>query len=106
MTSETGASLLLVTHDLDVAARLCRNLAVMYAGEIIERGLYPIPGTVPQLCDLALGCRFHPRCPHASELCRQTAPTLFRTSVHESLLPVDASSDQLRSAVHSGPVTI
>ncbi|MGH3566820.1 MAG: ABC transporter ATP-binding protein [Pseudonocardia sp.] len=99
VTEETGASLLLVTHDLDVGASLCEELAVMYAGEIIESGrlqkveatprhpytqmllhavaddgLHPIPGTVPELSDLPSGCRFHPRCPAVMDRCAAEHP--------------------------------
>lgn len=92
-------SLFMITHDLAVASELCRNVAVMYAGEIVEKGrtrevfdspqhpytrslldaiskngLNPIPGSVPELSNLPTGCKFHPRCPDAIEKCRQIKP--------------------------------
>lgn len=94
-------SLLLITHDLGVAAELCRDVAVVYAGEIVERGrlvdvfqdprhpytkalvkaisedgLRPIRGSVPELTRLPEGCRFHPRCPLVKDICRLSKPEL------------------------------
>jgi peptide/nickel transport system ATP-binding protein len=92
-------TLFMITHDLAVASELCRNVAVMYAGEIVEKGrtrevfaspqhpytralldaisengLNPIAGSVPDLSNLPVGCKFHPRCPDAIEKCRQVKP--------------------------------
>lgn len=78
---------LLITHDIDAAEKLCDRIAVMYAGEIVEvasaekilnepkhpytqgllnslpkRGLKPIDGASPSLSSPPDGCRFHPRC--------------------------------------------
>lgn len=94
LTDETNAALLLITHDLKVAASLCDEIAVMYCGEIVEkgparqvlanpvhpytqglvrslpdRGLYPIPGYSPSLLDESPGCRFYSRCPIKCENC-------------------------------------
>jgi oligopeptide/dipeptide ABC transporter ATP-binding protein len=92
LQKETGAAIILITHDLGVVAEMCDRVAVMYAGEIVEqadtatlfreprhpytRGLIGsipvvgqirdelsvIPGNVPNLIDLPSGCRFAPRC--------------------------------------------
>ncbi|MDI9394886.1 MAG: ABC transporter ATP-binding protein [Euryarchaeota archaeon] len=99
----SGASMLLITHDLGVASELCNSIAVMYAGEIIEyagiielfknprhpytrgffgslpnRGLKPMPGTCPSMINLPGGCKFHPRCPHASSRCEKEKPDMLK----------------------------
>jgi peptide/nickel transport system ATP-binding protein len=97
------SSVLFITHDLGLVAEICDRASVMYAGDIAEtasvrdlfrqplhpytRGLLAsvpkvsqagelatIPGTVPNLIDPPGGCRFHPRCPQAMEVCRGAKP--------------------------------
>jgi len=93
------SSMLFITHDLGAAAEICDNIAVMYAGELVEyaktedifknpmhpytrgflnslpdRGLKPIRGMSPSLIDLPSGCRFHPRCDHIEEICKNWHP--------------------------------
>jgi peptide/nickel transport system ATP-binding protein len=99
----TGASILLITHDLGVVAGLCDRVAVMHAGQIVEvadvRRLYhapahpytqallrsvprvdreftmePIPGAVPSLLTPPPGCRFASRCPLVMPDCREEKP--------------------------------
>jgi len=116
LQSKLGLSLIVVTHDLSMVAQVCNMIAVMYAGKIVEFGdivkvfkepkhpytqgligafpsvlgpkkeLVSISGFPPDLIDPPKGCRFHPRCPYASEVCRKEEPT-----------PVVLSNDQIVS---------
>lgn len=98
--------MILITHDLSIIAETCEKVAIMYAGKIAEYGditrifkepLHPytqglmgafpsirssrtrmssIPGFPPDLLAPPLGCRFHPRCQYAVEICRRKEPLL------------------------------
>jgi peptide/nickel transport system ATP-binding protein len=103
--AETGLSLILIAHDLAAAAQVADRVAVLYAGQLIEVGVarevleeprhpytwgllnaYPnmttardlrgIRGRSPDPADPPPGCRFHPRCTQAVDLCRQADPPL------------------------------
>jgi peptide/nickel transport system ATP-binding protein len=100
-----GSSILFVTHDMAVHANLSDRLGIMYAGRLVEEGRtahifraprHPytahliaslprlgdsgpkqgLPGAPPNLADPPPGCRFHPRCPRATEICRREVPGL------------------------------
>jgi peptide/nickel transport system ATP-binding protein len=102
---ELGASVLFVTHDMGAHAALTDRLGIMYAGRLVEEApterLFAVPmhpytqhliaslprigdagrrqgldGSPPNLGDPPPGCRFHPRCPLAREVCRTIAPAL------------------------------
>ena len=97
------SSVLFITHDLGVVAETCDRVGVMYAGNLCEVAdvqelfrnpkhpytfalltavpkveqegeLASIAGSVPNLVDPPSGCRFHPRCPHAMDICKTTLP--------------------------------
>ncbi len=102
LCQETGTALIWITHDLSVIAGLADDVAVMYAGRIVEYGevddvldrplhpytygligsvpsrnrrgvpLHQIPGMTPSLLNLPPGCAFKTRCPHATDLCITT----------------------------------
>jgi peptide/nickel transport system ATP-binding protein len=107
LKEETGTAIIMITHDLGVVAETCDQVAVMYAGLIVERGpvqaifnepLHPytegllaslpghqkagdelrtVEGLVPDLIHPPSGCRFHPRCPIAQEVCQREVPELL-----------------------------
>ncbi len=112
LKEKMGTSIILITHDLGVVAEMADDIAVMYAGEIVEQGaakeifespmhpytqglmksiprldidqdrLYTIRGTVPDLSAMPKGCRFCDRCDYATERCRQEKPELQRSGGH------------------------
>ncbi len=101
LKKEFNTSMMLITHDLGIVAETCDRVAIMYAGEIVELGtlehifdqtahpyteglfgsiprldldvewLQPINGLMPDPANLPAGCKFHPRCPYATEECAQ-----------------------------------
>jgi peptide/nickel transport system ATP-binding protein len=110
LKAASGAAIILITHDLGVVAEVCDEVAVMYAGEIVERAtvdelfaspqhpytvgllgsiprldrstshLATIEGMVPNMTALPSGCRFAPRCPFASDICIETPPPFAAVS--------------------------
>ena len=101
--SETGMAIIFITHDFGIVARMCDQVAVMYAGRVVESSdvrslfnhpahpytqalmasvpqmertdrLFAIDGQPPALYALPPGCRFADRCQHAQELCRGEYP--------------------------------
>jgi peptide/nickel transport system ATP-binding protein/oligopeptide transport system ATP-binding protein len=106
MRDELGMAVILITHDLGVVAGMADEVAVMYAGRVVEEGrttalfrdprhpytlgllrsiprldsapgrLVPIPGRPPDLARLGGGCPFVPRCEFAAAVCRAELPRL------------------------------
>jgi oligopeptide/dipeptide ABC transporter ATP-binding protein len=103
MRDLTGTSVIVITHDLNMAAEVCDRIMVMYAGRIVEEApikdfftsprhpytvgllasrpslavdadIPTIPGNVPDLIMRPSGCPFHPRCRWATDVCREQDP--------------------------------
>ena len=111
LKTKLNSSMLLITHDLGVVAETCDKVAIMYAGEIVESGsledvfehtahpyteglfgslpsldndvhrLKPIQGLMPDPANLPQGCKFHPRCPYATDRCKAEEPVVRELSV-------------------------
>jgi len=105
LVKKFGNAVILITHDMGVAAEFCDKMAVMYAGNMVEYArttsifenphhpytkgllkavpkigrtdeLQSIQGMVPDLVEPPSGCRFHPRCKHTMDICREDFPPL------------------------------
>ncbi|MEM2144577.1 MAG: ABC transporter ATP-binding protein [Candidatus Jordarchaeaceae archaeon] len=106
-------SMIVISHDLSMIAETCDSVAIMYAGQIVELGdivsvfketLHPytqkligafpsivgekaelstIPGFPPDLLNPPSGCRFHPRCQYAMEICRKKEPEMIKVGGKE-----------------------
>ena len=104
LKAKYGTSMIMITHDLGIVAEVCDEVAVMYAGRIVERGtlsdvfrntrhpyteglfnslpniknrkdrLKPIPGLMPDPTVVPEGCAFAPRCSYATEACFKKPP--------------------------------
>ena len=102
--------MIVITHDLSIITEVCEKVAIMYAGKIVEYGditeifkkpLHPytqglisafpnikaektrvqsIPGAPPNLLSPPPGCRFHPRCKYAMDICRREEPDFIKIS--------------------------
>ncbi len=110
LKNELDTSLILISHNLGVVAQVCENVAIMYAGRIVEFGalrdvfskplhpytegllnsiprievekerLIPIRGMMPDPSIVPSGCIFKPRCPYAKEECSVQAPIVSKIS--------------------------
>ena len=113
LKEKLGLSMVMISHDLSIVAEVCEKIAIMYAGNIVEYGdvqaifeepLHPytqgligafpsikgerkklisIPGQPPDLLRPPTGCRFHPRCPFAMEVCKKDVPALEKQGTRE-----------------------
>ena len=110
LKKKLNTAMLLITHDLGVVAQNCEDVAVIYAGEIVEYGsvrnifhemkhpytlglmasipslekkvdrLQSISGLMPDPSDLPVGCKFSTRCPYQTEICHKRLPLLEHVS--------------------------
>ena len=108
---DNGVALILISHDLGVVSKVAERTLVMYAGHIVEEGptleiindpqhpytqgllnalhqmtlpgqrLNQIQGSMPSLTERPSGCAFHPRCPYATQKCRQEQPQFIYNGV-------------------------
>jgi peptide/nickel transport system ATP-binding protein len=112
LKSKLNLAMLIISHDLSIIAETCEKVAIMYAGTMAEYGdivsifkepMHPytqdlisafpsiysqrvklsyIPGSPPDLLRPPKGCRFHPRCKYAMEICRKERPLLLETKAN------------------------
>lgn len=110
LRKELNMTMMLITHDLGVVAQNCDNVAIIYAGEIVEYGtvheifkervhpytiglfdsipkmnedvtrLKPIVGLMPDPTDLPCGCKFHERCQYCTKECKERVPEMVQLS--------------------------
>jgi peptide/nickel transport system ATP-binding protein len=127
-------AILLITHNLGIVAEACDEVAVMYAGRIVEQGpvreifaepkhpytqallnstislktqeLHSIPGAPPDLVAPPSGCRFHPRCEHAMQICPKKQPPQFAPHRAECWLLEPSLSDADRAPLEREEVAV
>lgn len=122
---ESGMGIILITHDLGVVAEMADEVAVMYAGRVVERTaaaqlfddpqhpytigllgsvprleeqrdrLLAIDGAVPSASNLPPGCRFHPRCVFGAPACTQAQPPLLQLAPGHSAACIRAPVEAL-----------
>ena len=127
LKATSGAAIILITHDLGVVAEVCDEVAVMYAGEIVERApvdelfanpqhpytvgllgsiprldrrtahLATIEGMVPNMMNPPGGCRFAARCPFVEDACTKTPPPLALLSASHASRCIRAPLERLVS---------
>lgn len=105
LKKDFGMTLVVITHDMGIIAEMTQRVTVLYAGQVYETAntwdlfngpkhpyteallkavprldkkkvLVSVPGNIPNLIEPPSGCRFHPRCPYAIEVCKEKVPVL------------------------------
>jgi peptide/nickel transport system ATP-binding protein len=105
LKKELNMTMVMITHDMGIIAEMTQRVTVLYAGQAYETAdtmtlfskpkhpyteallkavprldrkkvLVSVPGNIPNLIEPPTGCRFHPRCPYAADICRQQVPIL------------------------------
>lgn len=105
LKKELNMTLVMITHDMGIIAEMTERVTVLYAGQAYEtaltgaifakpkhpyteallkavprldkkKDLMVVPGNIPNLIEPPSGCRFHPRCPYAIQLCKDKVPVL------------------------------
>jgi len=105
LKKELNMTLVMITHDMGIIAEMTERVTVLYAGQVYEacdtltlfakpkhpyteallkavprldrkKELTSVPGNIPNLIEPPPGCRFHPRCPYAVQVCREKVPVL------------------------------
>ena len=109
LKEQFGTAMIMITHDLGIVSEVCDNVAIIYAGEVVEYGnlqhiyenpqhpytnglfgslpdidkdvefLSPIEGLMPDPANLPKGCKFNPRCKYACPECSQCVPAFTET---------------------------
>jgi len=112
LQDDLGMSIMMITHDMGVVAEVADRVMVMYAGEVVEYGaveeifsnpshpytrgllasvpnvddeefvLNPIPGSLPNLSDVIIGCRFQDRCQFKGEKCKEAPQIEYLSPSH------------------------
>ncbi len=105
LKKELNMTMVMITHDMGIIAEMTERVTVLYAGQVYEacdtltlfakpkhpyteallkavprldrkKELTSVPGNIPNLIEPPPGCRFHPRCPYAVQVCREKVPVL------------------------------
>ncbi|MFQ3294744.1 MAG: peptide/nickel transport system ATP-binding protein [Halobacteriales archaeon] len=129
LQAERDLSVLFVTHDLGVVSAVADRVVVVYAGRVMERGptgavledpahpytrallaslpgrgesMESLQGSFPDPVDRPEGCRFHPRCPHAIDECREAVPPEHEVSGSRSAAP-SGNGHRSAACIYYGP---
>ena len=138
LNSKSNTAIVLISHDIAVVSEVCEEVLVMYAGQVVEssttnsllerprhpyasglmwavprieargRDLYAIPGRVPLPSEVPDGCRFHPRCAHATSACVHNRQEVTQTTrdPHRHLVRCGREPDLELPGIHDRPPSL